>query len=100
MVENTNEQILTELFAGMGKDELLELADSTMTSMVGKVFRDILAEKGKENPDQELIMRLTKEKKELLEEQRRILFSSDEETQRSCIRKYSPILRAMVSKSE
>lgn len=98
---NTNEQRLEAQFAEMDKGALLELAASTMTSMIGKVFREVLAEKSKEAPDQEIITQLRNEKAELLEEERRIrLSSSDEETLRNCIRKYSPILRAMVSKSE
>lgn len=100
METKPQEQRLVDLFVGMDNDELLELTDFTMTNMVGKVSREKFAEKEKNNPDQELIARLQKEEDELRNEKRKILFSDDEEAMRDCIRKYSPILRAMVSRDE
>lgn len=99
MKTNTHQQRLSVLFADMDGDELLELADFTMSNMIGKVFREIFAEEEKDNPDQELIAQLKKEEDELRKEKRTILLS-DKETMRHCIEKYSPIVREMVSKNE
>lgn len=83
----------------MDDQMLIELAEDTMVSMSAKIFRDLMKEKGKENPDQKIITQLTNRILEL-EQEKRELIRADKETMRNCIDKYSPILREEFSKEE
>lgn len=84
----------------MDNQMLIELAEDTMVSMSAKIFRDLMKEKGNENPDQKIITQLTNRILELEQEKRELIRTADKETMRNCIDKYSPILREEFSKEE
>ena len=79
--------------------EIIELAKSTMTGILGIYFRAIMAEERKEHPDIEKLKRLEEEEERLYAEQQQISFDDKEALQRY-IEKYSPIIKADFEKDD
>ena len=77
--------------------EIIELAKSTMTAILGINFRAIMAEERKEHPDTAKLSRLEEERLQLKAEQKQISFNDKEALQRY-IKKYSPIIKAHFAK--
>ena len=77
--------------------EIIELAKSTMTGILGIYFRAIMAEKRKENPDTEKLSRLEEERLQLKAEQKQISFD-DKEALQKYIDKYGPIIKTHFAK--
>lgn len=91
--ENINQDIL------MDDQRLAELAESTMALMRGNITRKLVKEYEKDNPDLEVIEQLKSEDSHLHDEAQQI-FNGNKDMMRRCIDKYSPVLRAMISKNE
>jgi len=77
--------------------EIIEFADEVMKDILGINFRAIMAEKRKEDPDTEKLIRLKEERLQLKAEQKQISFNDKEALQRY-IEKYSPIIKAHFAK--
>lgn len=83
----------------MNDQQLAELAEDTMLSMSGKFFRELIKEKSKDDPDQEVIIQLKKRILEFETEKRAILHAN-RKTMQKCIDKYSQILLAEFAEDE
>lgn len=83
----------------MDDQRLAELAESTMSLMRGKITRELVKEYEKDSPDIEVIEQLKKVQRGLWEEEDQII-RGNKKVMMSCISKYSPVLRAMISENE
>lgn len=96
IMDNTKNDNINRKFT---MDEILlrEIADGTISAMFGIIIRNLVKENEKDHPDEEVIKRLQREKKELHDEEQRMIKGDINDVQ-GCIDKYSPILRADYSK--